>query len=378
MSKYKFEQFAINCTEKKVPSPHEYSTYIGLEHMDTKCLKISRWGSDVPIIGEKLVMHKGDILLGKRNAYLRRAAIAPHDGVFSAHGMILRPVEKIVDYNFFALFIASDYFFDEAIRISVGSLSPTINWKDLRKLEFELPDLETQRKAAKILWSINDTITLYKEMMIQSDELLKSKFDEMFSNCERVRLGDYTEQIRGVSYKPIDLGDALDESHTILLRANNILNNEINFIDVQYVNDSKVQGSQAIRTGDILICGSSGSKEHLGKAAICNFEGKYTFGAFCKLLRITKYFSPIYVAEYFRSEEYRNYILKIACGSNINNLRNEHLDNILLPFPTKEKMNEFEEFVKKIEKSKLSLLEGISKLEMLYKRIMNIYLKKED
>ena len=52
MSKYKFEDFAINITQKKTPEPDDYATYIGLEHMDSRTLKISRWGSDVPIIGE--------------------------------------------------------------------------------------------------------------------------------------------------------------------------------------------------------------------------------------------------------------------------------------------------------------------------------------
>ena len=134
----------------------------------------------------------------------------------------------------------------------------------------------------------------------------------MFDGAKRVRFGDYIEQIRGVSYKPSDLGDEADESHTTLLRANNISNNEINFDDVQFVNDSKVQKNQLIKQGDILICGSSGSKEQVGKAALCKFDGKFTYGAFCKLIRATKEISPVFISEYFRSDEYREYIKQIA------------------------------------------------------------------
>lgn len=96
MSKYRFEQIAINCIEKRKPTEADMATYIGLEHLDPGTLTVSRWGSDVPIKGEKLVMHQGDVLLGKRNAYLRRAAIAPHDGLFSAHGMVLNPHEEVI------------------------------------------------------------------------------------------------------------------------------------------------------------------------------------------------------------------------------------------------------------------------------------------
>ncbi len=182
MAKYRFDQIAINCNDKVKAESIDISTYIGLEHLDSGSLRVSRWGSIVPIKGDKLVMHKGDVLFGKRNAYLRRAAIAPHDGAFSAHGMIFRPREEVIDKDFFPLFIASDYFFDVAIRISVGSLSPTINWRDLREQEFELPDLDTQRKLAKVLWSINETIEAYKKLILITDELVKSQFIEMFGD----------------------------------------------------------------------------------------------------------------------------------------------------------------------------------------------------
>ena len=179
MAKYRFDQIAINCKDKAKADEIDISTYIGLEHLDSGSLRVSRWGSAVPIKGDKIIMHKGDVLFGKRNAYLRRAAIAPHDGAFSAHGMVFRPKEEVVDRDFFPLFIASDYFFDAAIRISVGSLSPTVNWRDLKDLEFELPELETQRKLATVLWSINDTMETYKKLIVATDELVKSQFIEM-------------------------------------------------------------------------------------------------------------------------------------------------------------------------------------------------------
>lgn len=176
MTKYRFEQIAINSTEKKKPVEEDRFTYLGLEHLDSGSLKVTRFGSDVAPIGEKLVMRKGDVLFGKRRAYQKKVAIAPFDGIFSAHGMVLRPNVDVIDPDFFPLFISSDYFLDEAIKISVGSLSPTINWRDLKVLEFELPDLETQRKLAAVLWSINGTMESYKKLISATDELVKSQF----------------------------------------------------------------------------------------------------------------------------------------------------------------------------------------------------------
>jgi len=182
MAKYRFEQIAINSKEKKKPAEEDRFTYIGLEHLDTGSLNVTRFGSDVAPIGEKLVMRKGDVLFGKRRAYQKKVAIAPFDGIFSAHGMVLRPQEKVVDRKFFPLFISSDYFLDAAIKISVGSLSPTINWRDLKDLEFELPDLDMQKELAEVLWAINDTIESYKKLISVTDELVKSQFIEWFGS----------------------------------------------------------------------------------------------------------------------------------------------------------------------------------------------------
>lgn len=177
MPKYRFDEIAINSTEKKKPVEEDKYTYLGLEHLDTGSLTVTRFGSDVAPIGEKLVMKKGDVLFGKRRAYQKKVAIAPFDGIFSAHGMVLRPKKDVIDKDFFPLFISSDYFLDAAIKISVGSLSPTINWRNLKVLEFELPPLEEQRKLAKALWAVIRTIEAYKELLKKTDELVKSKYN---------------------------------------------------------------------------------------------------------------------------------------------------------------------------------------------------------
>ena len=199
MPRYRFEEIAINCTEKKKPVEEDKYTYLGLEHLDSGCLAVKRYGSDVAPIGEKLVMKKGDVLFGKRRAYQKKVAIAPFDGIFSAHGMVLRPREEVIDKDFFPLFISSDYFLDAAIKLSVGSLSPTINWKDLKNLELELPSIEEQRTLAKVLWAINDTMEAYKKLLIKTEELVKSQFMEQFGLTEKVPLIQLTTIVMGQS-----------------------------------------------------------------------------------------------------------------------------------------------------------------------------------
>lgn len=181
MTRYRFEDIAYNSTEKKKPVEEDKYTYIGLEHLDPQCLDVTRFGSEVAPIGEKLIMKKGDVLFGKRRAYQKKVAIAPFDGIFSAHGMVLRPKEKVIDPKFFPMFIASDYFLDAAIKISVGSLSPTINWNALKELEFELPDLNKQRKLAELLWAAEETKQAYKKLIEKTERKLQAEFIKKFN-----------------------------------------------------------------------------------------------------------------------------------------------------------------------------------------------------
>ena len=185
MPKYKFGDLVYNIAEKRSPVVGDEELYIGLEHLDSGSLRVTRWGSKVALKGDKLVMRKGDILFGRRNTYLRRVAIAPHDGLFSAHGMILRAKTERINSEYLPFFIASDYFMDEAIRISVGSLSPTVNWKELKELEFTIPTLEAQEKLTKTLIAANDLKEKYEELLAITDDLVKSQFIELFESAEK-------------------------------------------------------------------------------------------------------------------------------------------------------------------------------------------------
>lgn len=151
---------------------------------------------------------------------------------------------------------------------------------------------------------------------------------------EKVKIGNYVKQIRGVSYKPNDLHNNLNSDSVILLRANNINEGKINFDDIVYVDKSKVKKEQYLKKGDILVCASSGSKELVGKAAFINKDYAVTFGTFCKLIRPKDCIAG-YLGHYFNSQMYKEKISSLALGANINNIRNEHIDELLIYLPNK-------------------------------------------
>lgn len=150
-TRVRFDEIAVNVSERVDPGPDDNETYVGLEHLDSGSLRVRRWGSEVALTGTKMRMRAGDILFARRNAYLKRVAIAPHDGLFSAHGLVLRPRSDAIIGDFLPYFMQSDLFMDRAVKISVGSLSPTINWKDLAVQEFLLPPIQEQARLVEAL-----------------------------------------------------------------------------------------------------------------------------------------------------------------------------------------------------------------------------------
>ena len=156
---------------------------------------------------------------------------------------------------------------------------------------------------------------------------------------QQVKLGTIIQQIRGVSYKPTDVRNADDPDAVALLRANNIQDAGLNFDDLVFVDKKKVSPEQMIRKGDIVICASSGSKNLVGKAAVADCDMPYTFGAFCKVVRITS-MDAAFVGQYFRSPRYRSEISAASAGANINNIRNEHIDEMYIPVYTEAEQRE--------------------------------------
>jgi type I restriction enzyme S subunit len=148
-----------------------------------------------------------------------------------------------------------------------------------------------------------------------------------------VRVGDISRQIRGVSYEKGEASLSPSDGLVPILRANNISDGEINLEDLVYVPSRRVKAEQYLIAGDVLIAASSGSLDVVGKAAPARVDLNAGFGAFCKVLRPNNQVWPPYFSHFFQTPRYRKIISTLAAGANINNLKNEHLDNLEIPLP---------------------------------------------
>ena len=361
--KYCFDQIAINSTAKKKPIDADKEHYIGLEHLDSDCLIVSRWGAEVTPIGEKLLMQKGDILFGKRRAYQRKVGIAPFDGIFSAHGMVLRPKEDVVIKEFFPFFIASDQFMERAVRISVGGLSPTINWKDLKEQEFELPSLEEQRVLAEKLWAAYRLKESYKRLLTATDEMVKSQFIEMFGDVEKkpfvdvcISKGEYGSNSPADDYdgniRYVRITDITEEGN---------LNGVV-------VSPRKVEEKYMLLQDDLLFArtGNTVGKTYLHK------NGKMIFAGYLIRYRLNKKLMlPQFAFAYTHTNQYYDWVEKIKKVGAQPNISAAQYDSMPIPVPSMAKQIEFVAITKQADKSKFELCKSIDAIDQVIKSLIN-------
>lgn len=148
------------------------------------------------------------------------------------------------------------------------------------------------------------------------------------------RLGELGELVRGVSYKRHEVTDTTSPGYLPVLRATNIQNRQLILEEeLVYVKAEKVSDSQLLRTGDVIIAMSSGSKSVVGKAAQLDTDWKGSFGAFCAVFRHNSTVEPFFICHIFQTKSYREHLLREARGTNINNLSKNHILDYQFPLP---------------------------------------------
>ena len=181
------------CVNDRIANPVDAGVerYVGLEHLDSDSLVIRRWGSPADVTATKLLFRKGDIIFGRRRVYQRKLAVADFDGICSAHALVLRAKSGAVLPRFLPFFMQSDVFMERAKAISVGSLSPTINWRTLASEEFALPPLDEQRRIAVALRETDRTTEALLALVEAVQVAQASVFDTLIanSNTKTVVLG---------------------------------------------------------------------------------------------------------------------------------------------------------------------------------------------
>ena len=177
---------------------------------------------------------------------------------------------------------------------------------------------------------------LIKEKKIKKEKPLPEITDdekpfEIPETWKWVRLGEILSVIGGISYKKNDV----TKNGIRILRGGNIQDSKIKkFDDDVFLPQTYYEDDKNVKIGDILIVASTGSKTVIGKAGYVNCQMQNTMiGAFLRICRPYFNYLSNYLRYLFESSYYRKHIRDKSQGTNINNIKESYITELLFPLP---------------------------------------------
>ena len=240
-------------------------------------------------------------------------------------------------------------------------------------LPFYLPDLATQRKIASVLDEISNLITKRNEQLEKLEELVKSRFVELFGdintndkNWDSQPLGELCTIVRGGSPRPIEnflggdvpwikIGDAT-KGDNIYLHSTK-----------EHIIRDGVKKSRMVKSGSLIFanCGVS-----LGFARIITFDGCIHDG-WLAMEDIDVRLDKVFLLQALN--QMTDHFRKIAPAGTQPNLNTAIMKAYIQIIPPMELQKEYIAFVEQTDKSKLVIQESLAELETLRKALMQKY-----
>ena len=278
-----------------------------------------------------------------------------------------------IDKAFLFNLLNSDYFEQQCIAASKGVAQKNMSTEWIKGYEIPIFSMEQQKAIASVLDKVSDLITLRKEQLAKLDQLVKSRFIELF--------GDPVYNNNGLPTKKLCELGSLDRGRSQHRPRNDpkLLNGPYPLIQTGevasaglYITEYKntyselgLQQSKMWKAGTLCITIAA----NIAQTAILTFDAcfpdsvvgfvpndavsaiymHYWFGFFQKILE-----------EQAPQVAQKNINLKI-------------LSDLDVMVPTKEQQEQFAVFVEQTDKSKLTIQQSLDKLELLKKSLMQKY-----
>lgn len=339
---------------------------VGLEHLTPEEITLTAWNEDSENTFTKM-FRKGDILFGRRRAYLKKAAVAPFDGICSGDITVIQAKPDRILPELLPFIIQNDALFDFAVGKSAGSLSPRVKWEHLKNYEFELPEMDKQRELAGLLWAMDATRKSYQRLITATDELVKSQFIEMFGRTETVtsnlsawpsyeirELYDVKSSKRIYAKELTTSGIPFLKVGDVLERINTGESHPTVFISEQKYCELKESGLVP-KAGDILVT----SRGTIGKCYILADDDAFYFQdgmiswlkakCDCRLL-------PEFTAALFAEEGFLKALDEVTNKTTVTYISLDKLAGLKVICPPEEKQREYLDFLRQSDKSKFANL----------------------
>ena len=269
------------------------------------------------------------------------------------------------------------YFLDKYVETlqnqSIGGVIKYIKLGNLTEAPFPLMSLEIQKKVVSNLDKITLLIEKRTKQLNLLDELVKSRFVEMFGDINlnnkgwtKQPLGELCTIVRGGSPRPIDkflggdipwikIGDATEGDNVYL------------YATKEHIIEEGVSKSRLVKAGSLIFanCGVS-----LGFARIITFDGCIHDG-WLAMEDIDSRLDKIFLLQALN--QMTQHFREIAPAGTQPNLNTSIMKAYKQIIPPMQLQKEYIDFVAQVDKSKLAVQKSLEQLEILKKSLMQAY-----
>lgn len=371
MKKYKVKDLVKEISEREnSPATSVYKRFVGLEHYESGNVEIKQSGSVDQLESSMKIFQDGDILIARRNVYLRRAGVVHFSGLTSGDSIVLRPLNQDLK-DILPFVFNSDSFWDFANRFADGTMSKRLSPKTLMEFVFELPEGDDLKKLTDTLWTAYALKESYKHLLTASDEMAKSRFVEMFGDpidnpmiWPKMPLSSLGDLNRGVSKaRPRNSPDLLGGPYP-LIQTGEVTNSDTYITDYTSTYSEKgLAQSKMWPKGTLCITIAA----NIAQTGILSFDACFpdSVVGFLSGPKVTQ----LYVHFWFKF--FQKVLEEQAPQVAQKNINLKILGDLLVMVPPLTLQEEFVEFVEQLDKSKVALKECIDNIDTLVKSLLN-------
>ena len=249
---------------------------------------------------------------------------------------------------------------------------PSLTKSNLFQVSIPLPDLPTQQRIADTLDKVSEGIEVCRKMLEKLEVMVQSRFKEMMDSAE---LGDettvekITERVK-VGFVGTCEKYYTDEKGIPMIRTGNITNHGIDMRNLKYVTSefNKRNMKSQIHNGDLLIA-RHGS---YGQASVYEGSEAQCLNAVVIVPNQTVAKSR-FLAELINSPAIKEQINRTLVGSTQNVVNTKSIANLTIRIPSLKLQEEYESYVEKIDKTKLTIQKILDKMELEKLALMQEY-----
>ncbi len=329
------------------------------------------------IHGDILVNSTGTGTLGRCNIFENTDSTSRY--IADSHVTVMRPSKKISS-SFFRYFMMAE---NTQMEINLRCVNGSTNQIELSKEKFldfliPLPPIEEQKKIAEILDKASNLISLRKKQIEKFDLLVKARFVEMFGDpvlnlmgWEKSELCNHISVVGGYAFK----SDNFLESGIPVLRIGNINSGIFRNTNLVFWKKDDKLNRYLMYPNDLVISltGTVG-KDDYGNVCILGDEYDcYYLNQRNAKLDLGETIDKYYLAYTLKFPMIKAKFTGISRGVRQANISNSDILGLTIPIPPIPIQNQFADFVQKVEKQKAQLQQGLVKLELTYKALIQQY-----